>query len=91
MRFPRDPALARRAILTDAQAEISVERHPEHQEREDAPVGERLGLELMQRRADEIRHASPGCGLALKMNLSAPAICPEIAAEAPTTGAMSPK
>ena len=32
----------------------------------------------------------PGCGFALKMNLSAPAIWPEIAAEAPTTGAMSP-
>ena len=35
------------------------------------------------------RRAGGDC--AVKMNLSAPAIWPEIAAEAPTTGAISPK
>ena len=51
----------------------------------------KVSREAHQRRVGEIGRPLPGTAAArLKINLSAPAIWPEIAAEAPTTGVMSP-
>ena len=70
-----------------AKAETSVEHHPEAENRED-----RRSVRVFERLSSGTcaRSAFTRLGLA-KTNRKAAAICPEIAADAPTTGVISPK
>jgi hypothetical protein len=85
MGLPGDVAFGA-ADRDHAKAEDDVEHHPEAENREDAPVGE--GLERLSS-GTCARSASPG--RPAKTNRKAAAIWPEIAADAPTTGIISPK
>ena len=90
MRFPGNPT-----FLTGdsdaAEPKIGVDRHPKSENermRGSRTVSSEAACSGADRKSGR-RRAGYDC--AVKMNLSAPAIWPEIAAEAPTTGAISPK